>query len=97
MGLLLCVTLVRGPYENLKSNPRVTEPSDLWKEDEMTIELTEPERDLILELLERQSKDLMVEIRHSDTRDFREELQHREQLVESLLERFKRSEAHAVV
>ena len=45
------------------------------------------ERELLLELLERERAELPVEIRHTRTSELRDELRERQELVRSLLER----------
>jgi hypothetical protein len=49
--------------------------------------LSNPELDLILELLEREQKRLPVEIRHTDAHKFRTDLRERLATIESLIER----------
>ncbi|MFZ0590543.1 MAG: hypothetical protein WAM39_08680 [Bryobacteraceae bacterium] len=49
--------------------------------------ISDPELELILELLERDQKELLVEIRHTDSHKFREELRARRATIESLIER----------
>lgn len=53
----------------------------------MTLELTEREMDVVVELLEARLKDILVEIRHTSSREFRQELQAREQVIAGLLAR----------
>ncbi len=47
--------------------------------------LSEPEANLILELLESEQKELLLEIRHADHADFRAGLRERLAMVESLI------------
>ncbi len=47
--------------------------------------LSEPEANLILELLESEQKELLLEIRHTDHADFRAGLRERLATVESLI------------
>jgi hypothetical protein len=49
--------------------------------------LSEPELDLIRELLEGEQKELLLEIRHTDTANFRAALKERLTTVESLIRR----------
>lgn len=51
----------------------------------MTLELTEKEMDVVVELLEARLKDILVEIRHTTSRDFRQELQAKEQVIADVL------------
>jgi hypothetical protein len=51
----------------------------------MTLELTEKEMDVVVELLETHMKDILVEIRRTTSREFRQELQAREQVLAGLL------------
>lgn len=51
----------------------------------MTVELTENELEVVVELLETQLRDILVEIRHTTTREFRQKLQAREQVIAGLL------------
>jgi hypothetical protein len=49
-----------------------------------TIELTEPERDFLMEVLASAERELLTEISHTDTRDYRERLEDRLTLLESV-------------
>jgi hypothetical protein len=51
----------------------------------MTVELTDKEMEVVVELLETHLKDILVEIRHTTSREFRQELQGREQVLAALL------------
>jgi hypothetical protein len=51
--------------------------------------LSEAERSLLLELLEREQSELPVEIRHTRNAVMREELHRRAKLVQTLLDRMK--------
>ncbi len=51
----------------------------------MTVELTDKEMEVVVELLETHLKDILVEIRHTTSREFRRELQAREQVIAALL------------
>ena len=55
--------------------------------------LSEPQLNLILELLEGEQKELLVEIRHSRTADFRAGLKERLAIVEELLLKVKALQA----
>ena len=48
--------------------------------------LSEPQLNLILELLEGEQKELFIEIRHTDTANFRAGLRDRLAIVESLIQ-----------
>lgn len=49
--------------------------------------LSDPELDLVRELLEGEQKELLLEIRHTDTANFRAGLKERLATVESLIRR----------
>ena len=49
------------------------------------IVLSEPELELMLELLQSQQKELLIEIRHTDSAHFRTALKKRFEIVESLI------------
>ncbi len=49
--------------------------------------ISDPELELILELLDRDQRKLLVEIRHTDSHKFREDLRARLAAIESLIER----------
>jgi hypothetical protein len=49
-----------------------------------TIELTEPERDFLMEVLASAERELLTEISRTDTRDYRERLEDRLTLLESV-------------
>ena len=51
----------------------------------MTVELTDKEMEVVVELLETHLKDILAEIRHTTSREFRRELQAREQVIAALL------------
>lgn len=60
--------------------------------------LSDPELDLVRELLEGEQKELLLEIRHTDTANFRAGLKERLATVESLIHRAEallRTEARA--
>lgn len=59
----------------------------------MKIDLTAPERELLLELLEAQGKAMLHELHHTDARDFRELVRRRIEVLEGL--RVKVEAAHA--
>lgn len=50
--------------------------------------LTDKELDLVLELLEAESRRLLTTTRHTDTRSMRQSIQKRERTVDRLIERF---------
>jgi hypothetical protein len=49
-----------------------------------TIELTEPERDFLMEVLASAERELLTEISRTDTREYREKLEDRLTLLESV-------------
>jgi len=49
-----------------------------------TIELTEPERDFLMEVLASAERELIAEISRTDTREYRERLDDRLTLLESV-------------
>lgn len=51
----------------------------------MTVELTENELEVVMELLETHLKEILVEIRHTTSREFRQKLQAKEQIIAALL------------
>ena len=51
----------------------------------MTMELTEKELEVVVELLETHLRDILVEIRHTTSREFRQKLQAKEQIISALL------------
>ena len=53
------------------------------------LSMSPAERDLLVELLEREQAELPVEIRHTRTAEFRDELHHRQDVVRGLLDRLK--------
>jgi len=54
-----------------------------------TFEFSDEERQLILQLLDKERRELPSEIHHTDNRGVREQLKHRLQSVERLLERLQ--------
>ena len=50
----------------------------------ITIELTEPERDLLMEVLASAERELLTEISRTDTREYRDRLDERLSLLESV-------------
>ncbi len=52
---------------------------------------SEPERRLLLELLQQEHRQLPPEIHHTDNRDVRDELRERQQMVNQLLERLQQT------
>jgi len=50
----------------------------------ITIELTEPERDLLMEVLASAERELLTEISRTDTREYRDRLDERLTLLESV-------------
>ena len=48
----------------------------------MTLEITNPERDLIFELIEAAHREMIHEIDHTDAREFRKLLQEKLELLE---------------
>jgi len=50
----------------------------------MTFDITEQERDYLLEILEARHVELLHEIHHTDARDFKEMLRRKVEMVEGL-------------
>ena len=50
----------------------------------ITIELPEPEKELLLEVLASAERELLIEISRTDTREYRERLEDRLTLLESV-------------
>ncbi len=50
----------------------------------MTLDITEQERDYLLELLEAKRSEMLHELHHTDTLDFKEMLRRRVELAEGL-------------
>jgi hypothetical protein len=59
----------------------------------MNLELTERERTVLADLLEREIADLGPEIRHTDLRSYREDLKTRKQMLRELLEHLSAPQA----
>lgn len=57
-----------------------------------TINLTEKEQQLLIEILEREIPDLRDEIWHTDDHDYRESLKARERRINDLLGRLRESQ-----
>lgn len=57
----------------------------------MTIELGPAERDIVMDLLEKELEDMRSELHHTQAHGYREALKDREKLVRDLLEKMKRS------
>lgn len=57
-----------------------------------TINLTEKEQQLLIEILEREIPDLRDEIWHTDDHDYRESLKERERRINDLLGRLRESQ-----
>lgn len=55
----------------------------------MAIELTEPERALLAEMLEKELEDVRSELHHTQGHDFKDTLKAREALVRGLLSRLR--------
>lgn len=53
----------------------------------MELHLSEEERELVLEILERRDLELQKEIRHTDHREFKQTLREKEKLIEGILDR----------
>lgn len=56
---------------------------------EMELKLSESERVLVTELLQREVEELHVEIHHSKAQTVREELRHRREVAREVLERLQ--------
>ena len=54
-----------------------------------SIHLTEAERALVIELLQREMEELPAEIHHSRSTTVREELKHRREMVRAMLDRLQ--------
>jgi hypothetical protein len=55
------------------------------------LELTSEEQKILLEILERANYNLRVEIANTDQREFRRELKQREVVMETLIDRLKKT------
>ncbi|MFA6562148.1 MAG: hypothetical protein WCV00_09610 [Verrucomicrobiia bacterium] len=53
----------------------------------MMLELSDKERDLLVQLLSTHVREMLIETRHTSTREFRERLKAKQAMVESLLEK----------
>ncbi len=63
--------------------------SDSITTNDFTLSLSEPEKALILGLLESSLGDTRVEVRHTRTPDFHDHLLEREQVLKTLISRIK--------
>jgi len=50
----------------------------------MTLDITDEERDYLLELLEARGKEMLHELHHTDAREYKEVVRRRIELVEGL-------------
>jgi hypothetical protein len=50
----------------------------------MTLDITDQEREYLLEILEAQREELLHELHHTDTLDFKEMLKRKAELVEAV-------------
>jgi hypothetical protein len=55
----------------------------------MTFDITEQERELLLEVLEARHVELLHELHHTDARDFKEMLKRKVEVVEGLKSKLK--------
>ena len=55
----------------------------------MTLDITNEERDYLLEILEARREELLHELHHTDTLDFKEMLKRKVEMVEGLRSRLK--------
>ena len=55
----------------------------------MTLDITDQERDYLLELLEAKRSEMLHELHHTDTLDFKEMLKRRAELVDGLHAKLK--------
>ena len=55
----------------------------------MTLDITNEERDYLLEILEARREELLHELHHTDTLDFKEMLKRKVELVEGLRSRLR--------
>lgn len=62
----------------------------------MQLQLTEPERDLIVHILSHRYRDLFHEVSKTSSRDFKNLLKQDEQLLEALLEKLGVEEPLAI-
>lgn len=53
----------------------------------MMLELSDKERDLLVQLLSTHAREMLIETRHTSTREFRERPKVEQTMVESLLEK----------
>lgn len=53
----------------------------------MAIELSEPEKDLLAAVLQKELEDIRSELHHTQVLDYKESLKRRESLVRALLEK----------
>jgi len=53
------------------------------------VELSAPERDLLVELVQRAIRELRVEVRHTSTASYRATLRARERLAESVIDKLR--------
>jgi len=59
----------------------------------MHVELTSQEREILVNMLEREIAELGPEIRHTDARSYREDLKAMKQLLFKMLEHLRMAEA----
>jgi thioredoxin-related protein len=60
-----------------------------WREVGMPFELSQEERELLVELLEREFDDVRTEIHHTKSHDYKDGLKEREKSVQELLKRLR--------
>ncbi|MBI5684316.1 MAG: hypothetical protein HZC54_04490 [Verrucomicrobia bacterium] len=53
----------------------------------MMLELSDKERDLLVQLLSTHAREMLIETRHTSTREFREKLKEVQATLDSLLEK----------
>lgn len=61
------------------------------------LRLTQPEKDMLLKILESYLSDLRVEITHTDLKDYRETLKAEETFIKELLRRLENTSAPVTV
>jgi hypothetical protein len=59
------------------------------KDETMTIDLTEPERELIAGILHERLGEFRAEVRHARVSEYRDRLKDREQMLRDVIEKFE--------
>jgi hypothetical protein len=63
----------------------------------MMLEITNPEKDLLFELIESAHREIIQEIDHTDTREFRKLLQQKLELLEQIGAKFGAERSGAAI